>query len=244
MPTIKEYYPLLLPGRFFHVFNRGNNGDNLFYRRENYDYFLRKYYQYLSPVLDTYCYCLLPNHFHLLVKIKEERAVLEHRDSISRRDSISWRDSIASEDMSLSDGIPTPDDGIPTPEELAARWASELFRRFFLGYSQAIRKQQGRCGSLFQKNFKRLEVNNDTYFINLILYIHVNPQLHGIWRDFRDYPHSSYEMFSHDFDTPIQRREVLDLFGSYKVFEHAHLGRVNFKVIEPVVIEEDGFVQY
>ena len=71
----KKYYPPLLPGRFFHVFNRGNNGDNLFYQERNYAYFLRKYFEYMSPVLDTYCYCLLPNHFHLLVRVKEEAVV-------------------------------------------------------------------------------------------------------------------------------------------------------------------------
>lgn len=231
----RDYSPLLLPGRFFHVYNRGNNGEKLFYCRQNYDYFLRKYYKYLSPVLDTYCYCLLPNHFHLLVKIKEAAAVLGHRDSIA------LRDSIATGGFSTSDGIPGSD-GIPEGEAAAARWASERFRRFFLGYSQAINKQQGRYGSLFQKNFKRLEVNSDAYLTNLILYIHANAQLHGIWRDFRDYPYSSYGQFFQDSDTLIQRREVLDWFGACRVFEQAHLERVNLDAIDPVVIEEDLFV--
>jgi len=50
------------------------------------------------------------------------------------------------------------------------------------------------------------------------------------------------EMFFQDFDTPIQRREVLDWFGPCNAFEQAHLGRANFEVIEQVVIEEDVFV--
>ncbi len=67
----KSSYPLK-PGNFYHIFNRGNNRENLFYKQDNYIYFLRKYDFYLNDYLDTFAYCLLPNHFHLLVKIKNE----------------------------------------------------------------------------------------------------------------------------------------------------------------------------
>ena len=60
------------PDYFYHVYNRTNNKDKLFTQPKNYVYFLKKYDQYLSPILVTYCYCLLGNHFHLLVKVKEE----------------------------------------------------------------------------------------------------------------------------------------------------------------------------
>ncbi len=65
-----NYYERLVPDRFYHIYNRGNNGDNLFYQRRNYHFFLRRYNQYLSRYLDTFAYCLLPNHFHLLVRVK------------------------------------------------------------------------------------------------------------------------------------------------------------------------------
>jgi putative transposase len=55
---------------FYHVYNRGNNRENIFYKHENYGYFLRKYIHYLSEVLDTYAFCLLPNHFHLYVGVR------------------------------------------------------------------------------------------------------------------------------------------------------------------------------
>lgn len=61
----------LLTGRFYHIYNRGNNGENLFYQNRNYEYFLKKYDFYLSSSLDTYAFCLMPNHFHLLVKVRE-----------------------------------------------------------------------------------------------------------------------------------------------------------------------------
>ena len=237
----KKYYPPLLPGRFFHVFNRGNNGDNLFYQERNYAYFLRKYFEYMSPVLDTYCYCLLPNHFHLLVRVKEEAVVLGDKKGAMPGDK---RDSIPTLGAHWArDGIPTPGHGASRDdrEKEAALWVSERFRRLFLGYSQAIRKQEGRTGSLFQKNFMRLEVDSDSYLTNLVPYIHANAQLHGLCPDFRKYGYSSFDLFSHTQEAPIRRAEVLEWFGSYPAFVKAHLERVNLNLIDPVLIEEDSF---
>ncbi len=58
------------PDRFYHIWNRGNNRENLFYTAANYEYFLRMYADYLDPVVETYAFCLLPNHFHLLIRTK------------------------------------------------------------------------------------------------------------------------------------------------------------------------------
>ncbi|MGE0590807.1 MAG: transposase [Cyclobacteriaceae bacterium] len=62
----------MTPGKTYHIYNHGNAEDNLFRSEENYRYFLQKYGEYISPVAFTYAFCLMPNHFHFLVKIKEE----------------------------------------------------------------------------------------------------------------------------------------------------------------------------
>jgi len=61
---------------FYHIFNRGNKGIKIFYQERNYSYFLQKYANILSPYLDTYSYNLIPNHFHLIVKVKSTNDVL------------------------------------------------------------------------------------------------------------------------------------------------------------------------
>ena len=61
--------------RFDHIYNRGINSENLFKEDRNYEYFLRKYSQYLSPVVDTFAYCLLKNHFHLLIRAKDSETL-------------------------------------------------------------------------------------------------------------------------------------------------------------------------
>jgi putative transposase len=61
----------LLEGQYFHIYNRGVNSENLFKEKKNYSYFLEQYIHYCSDVLETYAYCLLKNHFHLLAYVKE-----------------------------------------------------------------------------------------------------------------------------------------------------------------------------
>jgi REP element-mobilizing transposase RayT len=62
----------LFPDRFYHIYNRGNNRDNIFHEERNYEYFLKLYAKYILPIADTYAYCLLKNHFHLFDRIKAD----------------------------------------------------------------------------------------------------------------------------------------------------------------------------
>lgn len=63
---------VLEPGATYHIFNRGNNGEDIFKEKDNYFYFLKLIKTHLVPVCDIYAYCLLRNHFHILLKIKEK----------------------------------------------------------------------------------------------------------------------------------------------------------------------------
>lgn len=58
-------------GVYYHLFNRGNNGANLFRNDDDYRRFLKAYTQHIEPMADTFVYCLMPNHFHLLVHIRD-----------------------------------------------------------------------------------------------------------------------------------------------------------------------------
>lgn len=61
----------LRAGNIYHIFNRGINSENIFVERRNYYYFLEKYNEYCTDILETYAYALLKNHFHLMVKVRE-----------------------------------------------------------------------------------------------------------------------------------------------------------------------------
>lgn len=57
---------------YYHIYNRGNNGQNIFFDENNYNYFLDLIKKHLLPISDIYAYCLLKNHFHILLKIKND----------------------------------------------------------------------------------------------------------------------------------------------------------------------------
>jgi putative transposase len=63
-------------GNYFHIYNRGVNGEDLFKEKRNYYYFLQQYQLYTADTLETFAYTLLKNHFHMLVYVKEPVAIL------------------------------------------------------------------------------------------------------------------------------------------------------------------------
>jgi putative transposase len=65
-----------VPDEIYHVYNRGNQKQLLFKRRENYLYFLKKINEIIKPRCNILCWCLMPNHFHLLVHATGESAHL------------------------------------------------------------------------------------------------------------------------------------------------------------------------
>jgi putative transposase len=210
----KHFEAPLEEGCYYHIFNRGNNGNNLFYQSKNYIYFLRKYDAYLSDYVETYSYCLMPNHFHLLIRVKDRQEF-----------KIKEKEFPKAVDMERF-----------TTEEMI----SELFRRFFMSYSKAINIQEGRTGSLFQKIFRRRKVDRDRYFIRLVHYIHHQPEHHGFKKwDYESYPWSSYRRVLIDAKTSLMKAELLDWFGSKEEFMKFHEQSFDKNVIEHLIADAD-----
>ncbi len=56
-------------GSYYHVYNRGNNYQTIFFERENYLHFLKLVRRYLiANNILVLAYCLMPNHYHFLVQ--------------------------------------------------------------------------------------------------------------------------------------------------------------------------------
>jgi len=60
-------------GSIYHVYNQGNNKEPIFFNNDNYIYFLKKIRSSLIPHTDLLAYCLMPNHYHWLIHVKEEK---------------------------------------------------------------------------------------------------------------------------------------------------------------------------
>ena len=63
--------PEFISDKIYHIYNRGNNYEEIFYEERNYSYFLRLVERYILPIAIVYAYCLIPNHFHLVLKFRK-----------------------------------------------------------------------------------------------------------------------------------------------------------------------------
>jgi REP element-mobilizing transposase RayT len=68
MPSKTIKTPLVID-RYYHIYNRGNNLEKIFLNEKDYLFFLEKYKEIVHPFVKTYAYCLIPNHYHFLIKV-------------------------------------------------------------------------------------------------------------------------------------------------------------------------------
>ena len=69
---------LLEPGCLYHIYNHAVGTEKLFLSEDNYHYFLRRYEYFISPIAETYAYCLMSNHIHFLVEVKNQIPIPEN----------------------------------------------------------------------------------------------------------------------------------------------------------------------
>ncbi len=189
----------LLYDTYYHIYNRGNNGENIFIQERNYEHFMNLYYKYIDPIAETYAYCLLRNHFHVSLKTKTEEEI----EQTPGKDPKGLLRPLGS-------------------EKLGPDYLSRQFSHFFNAYAKAINKAYGRTGSLFQHPFGCVPITTDRQFWNVIAYIHQNPQKHKFVKDFRDWKWSSYGIILAEKPTKLKRDVVLDLFGGKESYLELH----------------------
>jgi REP element-mobilizing transposase RayT len=201
--------PPLEYGATYHIYNRGTNGENVFLEQRNYRFFLERYTTYIEPVAFTHAYCLMKNHFHLLVRTKTR----EEQEQAARQT-------------------------LKVSETFRVLSPSQQFANLFNSYAKAFNRSYGRTGSLFEHPFHRIEVTTDAYFAHLVTYIHQNPQLHGFVDDFREWPFSSYHAILSDQATRVQRDATLAWFGGRVGFSDCHGVRADVEPIASLLLEE------
>ncbi len=190
---------LLEPEGIYHIYTHANGFENLFQTEENYRYFLSKYRKYIQPVAETYAYCLMPNHFHLMIKIRSEAEVI---DFLKNREKISYTFFETQKDFS--------------------RVISLQFSHWLNGYTQAYNKMYRRMGSLFISGFKRKIVDDEEYLMRLVFYIHNNPVHHGFTDRMSDWKHSSWQAYLDQDDSIINPTYFVDRFGGIEKFKAFH----------------------
>jgi putative transposase len=215
--------------KFYHIYNRGNNSEDLFSKPDDYKFFLRLYDKYIDCVAETYSWVLMKNHFHFLVRIKDEDEI----GFLPPRDPSRSSDSGRSASEKTFQSSTNLEGSINRRKPVPYRQFSHLFN----AYSKYYNKLNHRTGSLFEKNFHRIVIDSDRYFRQLLVYIHLNPVHHGFTDDFKDYPWSSYGSVISSKPTKLQREKVICWFDNIANFVEVHDQRANFELIQNIIIE-------
>jgi len=75
----------ILTGKYYHVYNRAVSENLLFYSDKDFFNFFGKLKEFILPHLDVLAYCLLPNHFHLLIKTPDVHEAKNYPSMISEQ---------------------------------------------------------------------------------------------------------------------------------------------------------------
>lgn len=166
--------PLMLPGRCYHYYTRANTNENLFRSQRNVNYFLQRYRHFANPVCKTFAYCLMWDHFHVLVQVRNETEIFAF----------------------LNKKYPRQASAVETPLELIQHAANKEFANLLNAYAQAFNKYHGRRGRLFSATHQVREVKSRKDFLGMIAYIHNNPVRHGFTDSPANWENSSYHVWA------------------------------------------------
>ena len=188
-----KYFVPLESNKFYHIFNHAVGNENFFKCDDNYNFFIKKYIEYINPIANTYSFVLMPNHFHYLIEIKDRKNIY-----------------LRYLELELKKEIPN----VKTEKELDyEKFAMQQFSNFFNSYTKSFNKKYNRRGALFIDYLKRDEIKDEVHLKNIVLYIHQNPIHHKFCKRIDEWKYSSYKTILSNSFSHLQRDEVIKWFG-------------------------------
>ncbi len=194
---MNDYHQPLLPDNTYHLFSRAVGKEKLFLSHENYLFFLQKLKQHTSSICQLYGYALIPNHFHLVARIRDEKTIIKQFEEVKKKPFESLMHN-------LSDFI------------------MERFSNFLNSYTKAFNKVNHRKGALFMDYLKRSVVSDSNDFTSYIWYVHKNAVHHQLVKTIGEWPYDSYRSLLSDSPTSLLRGEIIEWFGSREEFIKFH----------------------
>ena len=202
----------LQPNCSYHIFNHANGFENIFTVDDNYRFFLEKYQQYILPIAETYAYCLLPNHFHLVVRIRRKEVIEEV-----------YRNFKSTNFSKVPNFGKVENSGkVEITDNIIEQFISKQFANLFSCYTQSFNKVNKRRGSLFLKNFRREPIENKAYFLNAVIYTHRNPVHHAFCDRYTDWSYTSFCEIKERNSHMIEVDKLLRMFGGRDSFIDLH----------------------
>ena len=221
----------------YHIYNQGNNRQQIFFNRENYLYFLRKMKEYILPYGDIMAWCLMPNHFHWMVYVRETTFVVSN-EGVAKASAT--HGVTLSHPVSKIKGITKATDGVtlshPVSKINKTRSFNDSIGILLRSYTRAVNKQETNSGALFREATKAeclTAINGITpsFYITeygtiidvpdpekeypqiCFNYIHNNPVKAGLVNSAEDWEFSSYQDICGIRNGKLINRDRINEFG-------------------------------
>jgi putative transposase len=190
-------YETLEPETLYHIFNRTNGKELLFRDDGNYRFFLKKYKEQIPSFADTLCFCLMPTHFHFLIRIKHEQEIRIPNVPNGKLENERSEDSLQ-------------------------KMMSKQFSNLFNSYTKSYNKLFSRHGALFTPNYKRKKVTTPAYLLSLVRYIHQNPVEANLCDKPEQWAFSSFNDILINNNSFVKSKEVIAWYDDLNNFRYMH----------------------
>ena len=191
-----NYFPPLLPGRIYHLQSWSNGFEKLFYEDENYRFFLEKFIKYAYPVTELYSYSLQPDHFDLLIHIRNIESIKKHFHLLKPE--------------------------LVFDPTNASKFIMKCFSNMLNSYAKSFNKLHHRRGSVFIDYFRRIEIISNEELCKTIVNIHKSPVTFKNCSRLQQWRWSSFKNIIYNTPYLISSNKVLKIFGGKQKFLAFH----------------------
>ncbi|CAN5229838.1 hypothetical protein BH11BAC5_BH11BAC5_51290 [soil metagenome] len=213
MPVSELLKSPFFPDNHYHLVFKSIDGILLFRQNSDYNIFLERFQQFTSLALDTWAYCLLNNHAHFIIKIKSIKTITKAIEEIDfAKQTVAMKKLLA----------------VPNKEAMLDEMMERQINSFMVSFANYIKNKYRHHGGLFQKPFKRLEIDTDNWLQTAIIYVHLNSLKHKVFNDYAAYLQGSYFYFIQQCNTYCATDEVLAFFGGLKHFISLHEAKAKY----------------
>lgn len=178
------------PGRLYHVFNQGNNRQQLFFARNDYLTFLTLYNRLFKDICSTIAWCLMPNHFHFQLYADE-------RCNVRIKQGGNYLDPITNSIRKLLSGY--------------TRIYNSIHQRTGSMFRQ---KTKAKCLSDIKITASNPYKTSD-YYVNCFHYIHQNPMVANLVTRLEDWEFSSFQDYAGLRKGTLCQKELAALHCGY-----------------------------
>ncbi len=201
-------------GEYYHIYNRENNKQPLFFEERDWARFLFLTLYLQSPI--TFYNMSRPVSYF----VRHRRSNMFNMFNISKNIE---DDVIKNRYVELINFCLMPNHFHITAREIKEGGISKYLQRIQIAYTKYLNTKREKSGHLFQGSFRAVHIKDNTQLLHLSAYIHRNPREINQWKNKeQEYPWSSYRDYIKEnrWSGLLKKEIILGQFSGKKEYQN------------------------